>query len=129
VISWISKQEVLAIHSQLLAVFGGPRGVRDEGLLESALAHPQNYAAYTKTPSFYRLAATYAFGITRNYPFIDANKRTAMIVSFVFIEMNRIEVTASQEEAYFAFYDLAAGKITEEQLTIWFEEHSTPQKK
>jgi len=126
-ISWTSKQEALAIHNKQLALHGGPQGIRDEGLLESALARPQNYAAYASdAPSLFRLATAYAFGIAKNDAFIDGNKRTGMVVSFTFLGINGIEVTASQQDAYLTFYDLAAGKITEDELTVWFEKNSAP---
>ena len=126
-IFWISKQEALSIHNKQLALHGGPQGIRDEGLLESALARPQNYAAYAgESPSIYRLATAYAYGIAKNHAFVDGNKRTAMVVSFTFLGMNGLEVTASQQDAYFTFYDLAAGKLTEDELTAWFEKNSVP---
>jgi death on curing protein len=124
-LAWISKAETIAIHAKQLAVHGGGTGTRDEGLLESALAGPLNIAAYaTESPSLHRLAAAYAFGIAKNHPFVDGNKRTAMVVSFIFLELNGLEMTATQEEAYFVIYDLAAGHVTEDQLTAWFEDHS-----
>lgn len=126
-ILWISKTETLAIHNKQLAIYGGPQGIRDEGLLESALARPENYVAYAnESPSLPRLAAAYAFGIAKNHAFVDGNKRTAMVVSFTFLEMNGLEVIATQESAYFTIYDLAAGNLSEEELTAWFEKNSAP---
>lgn len=125
---WIEKRVVLVYHNAQLAEHGGSSGIRDEGLLESALARPLNIAAYASEPAtFYRLAAAYAFGIARNHPFVDGNKRTALVVAVAFLERNGIAVTATQQEAYFTFYDLAAGKISEDELTAWFEEHSSPE--
>ena len=124
---WIEKRVVLAYHGMQLAEHGGSTGVRDEGLLESALARPQNIAAYTDdVPTLYRLAAAYAFGIARNHPFVDGNKRTALVVAIAFLERNGVAFAASQQEAYLTFYDLAAGKLSEEELTAWFEKNSTP---
>ena len=124
---WIEKRVVLAYHDMQLAEHGGATGVRDEGLLESALARPQNIAAYTDdVPTLYRLAAAYAFGIARNHPFVDGNKRTALVVAIAFLERNGVAFAASQQEAYLTFYDLAAGKLTEEELTAWFEKNSAP---
>ncbi|MBT9332690.1 type II toxin-antitoxin system death-on-curing family toxin [Paracidobacterium acidisoli] len=126
-IFWITKEEALAIHRRQLSVHGGSDGIRDEGLLESALARPQNVAAYaSEAPSLHRLAASLAFGIAKNHPFVDGNKRTAMVTSFTFLAMNGLAMTATQEEAYFVIYDLAAGQVTEDQLTAWFEDHSAP---
>lgn len=124
---WIEKRVVLAYHDMQLAEHGGSSGLRDEGLLESALARPQNLAAYAnKAPTFHRLAAAYAFGIVRNHPFVDGNKRTALVVAIAFLERNGISFAASQEEAYLTFYDLAAGHVSEGELTAWFEKKSAP---
>jgi death-on-curing protein len=124
---WIEKRVVLAYHNMQLAEHGGSAGVRDEGLLESAMARPQNIAAYaSEPPTLLRLAAAYAFGIVRNHPFIDGNKRTALVVAIAFLERNGITFSASQQEAYLTFYDLAAGKFTEDELTAWFEKNSAP---
>jgi death-on-curing protein len=127
---WIEKRVVLAYHDMQLAEHGGSRGVRDEGLLESALARPQNIAAYASgATTVHRLAASYAFGNARNHPFVDGNKRTALVVSIAFLARNGIAFAASQEETYLIFYDLAAGKITEDELAKWFEAHSAPASK
>jgi death on curing protein len=124
---WLTKQEVLAIYALQIAHFGGAMGIRDEGLLESALARAQNIATYAEsTPSLARLAAAYGAGIVRNHPFVDGNKRTGLVAAFVFIERNGSRVTASQEEAYFVFYDLAAGRLSEEELAVWLEANSEP---
>lgn len=112
-------------HDMQLAQHGGSTGVRDEGLLESALARPQNLAAYaSEFPNLPRLAAAYAFGIARNHPFVDGNKRTALVVAIAFLERNGIAFAATQEETYFTFFRLAAGEITEDALARWFEQHS-----
>jgi death-on-curing protein len=122
---WIEKRVALAYHNMQLAEHGGSAGVRDEGLLESAMARPQNIAAYaSEPPTLFRLAAAYAFGIVRNHPFVDGNKRTALVVAIAFLERNGITFSASQQEAYLTFYDLAAGKFTEDELTAWFEKNS-----
>lgn len=124
---WIDKGQVLAIHARQLSEHGGSSGVRDENLLESALARPQNLLANSEnSPSLGRLAAAYAFDIARNHPFVDGNKRTALVVSFVFLILHGIVITATREERYFVFYDLAAGHISEEELTAWFEKNSAP---
>lgn len=115
------------MHVLQITYFGGATGIRDEGLLESALARAQNIAVYAEsTPSLARLAAAYGAGIVRNHPFVDGNKRTGLMAAFVFIERNGSLVTASQQEAYFAFYDLAAGKLSEDGLAQWLETNSEP---
>jgi death-on-curing protein len=119
---WIDKHETLAIHAQQLATHGGSDGIRDEGLLESALARPLNLLADSvETPSLTRLSAAYGFGIARNHPFVDGNKRTALVVALTFLLVNGLRVTASKEDRYFAFYDLAAGKLSEDALAQWLE--------
>jgi death on curing protein len=119
---WIREFEALAFHAQQIALFGGSDGVRDAGLLDSALARPKNLLAYSeKALTMADLAAAYAFGISSNHPFVDGNKRTAMHVAFVFLEFNGFPVTASQAEACLTFLSLAAGEITEERLAQWFE--------
>ena len=126
-ITWIDKHETLTIHAQQLAAHGGGEGIRDEGLLESALARPLNLLAYSEeAPSHARLAAAYGFGIARNHPFVDGNKRTALVVAFTFLLVNGLRVTAPKEDRYFAFYDLAAGKLSEDGLAQWLEVNSEP---
>ncbi len=123
--TWIRTFEALVFHARLIDLFGGAEGVRDLGLLESALARPRNLFAYAQaSPSLAELAAAYAVGISSNHPFIDGNKRMAMQVSFVFIESNGGSVTATQEEACVAFLQLAAGEMTEAELARWFEGHT-----
>jgi death-on-curing protein len=123
---WIRTIEALAFHSQQISLFGGSDGVRDRGLLESALARPQNLFAYAdRALTMADFAAAYAFGISSNHPFLDGNKRTAMQVAFVFLEFNGTSITATQEEACLTFLNLAAGEITESELVLWFAEHTT----
>lgn len=127
---WIDKDQVLAIHDRQLAEHGGGSGVRDDNLLESALARPQNLLAYSeKPPSLTRLAAAYAFGIARNHPFVDGNKRTSLVISFVFLLLHGVVITATREERYYTFYELAAGNMPEEELASWFEKNSAPMAK
>jgi len=124
---WLTKEEVLAMHSLQITQFGGASGIRNDGLLESALVRAQNIATYAEaTPSLARLAAAYGAGIVRNHPFVDANKRTGLVAAFVFIERNGSRVTASQEEAYIAFYDVAPGKLSEDSLAQWLDANSEP---
>jgi death-on-curing protein len=122
---WIGLAETLALHDMQLAAFGGRVGVREMGLLESALGRPRNRLTYQKPkPSLQRLAAAYAFGIVKNHPFMDGNKRTGLIIAFVFLERNGIEITASEEDAYQTFIDLASGKLSEEELVAWIDRNT-----
>jgi len=124
---WIDAIEAVIMHDRELAMHGGSTGVRDSGLLESALARPRNHWAYAETaPSLPVLAAALAFGISSNHPFVDGNKRTALVASFVFLDVNGLEVTATQEDAYGTILGLAAGEISEEQLAAWFERNTRP---
>ncbi len=127
---WMREGDCLALHNQQILLFGGLPGVRDYDLLQSALARPKNKFLYAERKStFSELAAAYAFAISSNHPFVDGNKRTAMITSFVFLEYNGVSITASQEEACLTFIALAAGKITESKLAIWFKQHSVARKR
>jgi death-on-curing protein len=123
---WIREIEALAFHAKQIALFGGIGGVRDRGLLDSALSRPRNQYAYSESVvTMAELAAAYAVGISSNHPFLDGNKRTAMQVAFVFLEFTGISVTASQEEACITFLHLAAGEIKEAELAMWIAEHTT----
>jgi death-on-curing protein len=121
---WVSKKAVLAIHSAQLAEHGGPDGIRDETLLDSALAKPLNVFAYADRPDIFRLAASYAFGIARNHAFVDGNKRTALVVSLTFLDRNGWDIVAPKEDIYFTFLRLADGSLTEDELTAWFTKHA-----
>lgn len=119
--------DAVIAHDLQLAAHGGSSGIRDQGLLESALARPKNIWAYAESPpSLPRLAAAYAFGISSNHPFVDGNKRTALVVSFAFLDVNGLEVIASQEDAFLTVLGLAAGEISEDQLSAWFERNTAP---
>jgi death on curing protein len=120
---WLDRRSVEAFHGEQLAEFGGLAGLRDEGALESALARPMNLAAYEE-PSLFELAAAYAFGIARNHPFVDGNKRTALVASFAFLELNGVTVNAREEDAVVAFVGLAAGKLSQKELSSWLESHA-----
>jgi len=122
-IKWLLEETVYAIHKRQIAEHGGSDGVRDEGLLLSALARPQNLYAYSeKTPDISALAASLAYGIAKNHPFIDGNKRTALVVSRTFLLLNGYNIKASQEEKYLTFLKLAEGNLSEEELANWFRE-------
>jgi death-on-curing protein len=121
---WVDKREVLVIHDRQLAEHGGGAGVRDESLLESALARPRNLLAYSEeSVSLYRVAAAYSSGISSNHPFVDGNKRTALVVSYLFLALNGIEIKAAHEDAYLTFLGLAEGVVSEDELARWFAEH------
>jgi death-on-curing protein len=122
---WIDLEVVLAIHDEQLAEHGGQAGVRDRGLLESALSRPQNQFAYGEH-ALPRLAASYAFGISRNHPFLDGNKRTSLVVAELFLVLNGSELTATDAECVTTFLHLAAGDLTEDQLTEWIAGHTAP---
>ena len=119
--------DAIIAHDRDLMVHGGATGIRDAGMLESALMRPRNLWLYSETPpSGCAMAAAYAFGISSNHPFIDGNKRTALLVSFVFLETNGIEVIASQEDAYLIILSMAAGEVKETELTSWFQRNTAP---
>ncbi|MEJ7846616.1 MAG: type II toxin-antitoxin system death-on-curing family toxin [Pyrinomonadaceae bacterium] len=117
-ITWVLFDAVLAIHKRQISEHGGSDGVRDEGLL-SALAHPQNRQAYSEGADVAALAAYYAFGIAKNHPFIDGNKRTALVVMRTFLSVNGYIFQASQEEKYTTFLKLAEGSLNEDEVAIW----------
>lgn len=122
---WLAVDIVLDFHAEQLAMFGGPDGIRDLGLLESALARPVNKFAYGET-SLAALAAAYGFGIARNHPFIDGNKRTALASVIVFLGLNGFWLDAPQNEMTAVILSLAAGEITEDVLAGWIGEHTRP---
>jgi death on curing protein len=122
----VDKPEVLVVHSMQLAEHGGPDGIRDETLLDSALAKPRNVFAYADSPNLPVLAASYAFGIARNHPFIDGNKRTALVISEGFLRFNGLRIVAPPEEKYLTFLHLADGSLSEEDLAAWFKSHAVP---
>jgi len=121
---WIDKPEVLVAHSRQLAEHGGSDGIRDETLLDSALAKPRNVFAYADSPTLPMLAASYAFGIARNHAFVDGNKRTALVVCEGFLRLNGQRVVAPPEEKYLTFLHLADGSLSEEDLTAWLTRHA-----
>jgi death-on-curing protein len=115
---WLTVEIVLDIHAEQLALFGGPVGLRDHALLESALARPQNKFSYGEA-DMAALAASYAFGIARNHPFVDGNKRAAFAALIVFLGLNDIEFIVPPEQATAVILSLAAGEIDEAALTRW----------
>jgi death-on-curing protein len=119
---WVSTRAALAAHREQLAEHGGGDGIRDAGMFESAMARPQNLAAYGR-PDLAALAASYAFGLARNHPFIDGNKRTAAVVCEGFLGKNGSLLNASNAELVPIFLALAAGELSEEELARWLREH------
>jgi death-on-curing protein len=116
---WLDATDALAIHDRQLAEHGGGTGVRDPGMLESALGRPVNRWAYGEDDRC-ALAAAYAFGVARNHPFIDGNKRTAWVLARLFLALNRVAVAFSPEDAINTVLALAAGELSEEELAGWF---------
>lgn len=125
---WVSREVILAIHLRLLARFGGASGIREEGLLESALARPQQLFAYGK-PSLPELAAAYAEGIVRNHPFVDGNKRAGFMAAYTFLAANGQQLTAPEEEAVLQTLALAAGEIQAAEYAAWLADNIAPRGK
>lgn len=119
---WLALEIVLDIHAEQLALFGGGDGIRDTGLLESALARPANKFAYGES-DLAALAAAYAFGIAKNHPFVDGNKRAAFASIIVFLGLNGIDFMVPPEEATVMILALAAGEVSEENLTRWIRDN------
>lgn len=122
---WVDLAVAIAAHEEQLAEHGGAVGVRDSNMLESAMARPLNLVAHGE-PDAAELAASYAFGIARNHPFVDGNKRTAAVVSETFLVLNGLKLTCDDVELVTTFLALAAGELTVEQLSDWFRAHIEP---
>jgi len=120
---WLLEEFVLSVHDMVLATHGGPAGISEPKMLESALARPVNKFGYEPATSLHDLVASYSYGIAMNHPFVDGNKRTALVCGLVFLEINGIEIKASEAETVVAFAALAAGKLSEDELGQWFKEH------
>ena len=120
---WLSRDVVLTIHSQQIALYGGASGVRDGGLLDTALARPRNLWA-DGSASLVELGAAYAVGIVRNHAFVDGNKRTAFLAMYTFLVRNGLEVMASEAELASAMLELAGGSIVESSFVGWLREHT-----
>jgi death on curing protein len=110
---WLDERDALLLHDRLLALHGGATGVRDAGLLASALARPQQYFSYTEKPSLIQMGALYTAGIVSNHPFVDGNKRTGFVMGILFLELNGHAFTASEEAAAQAVIALASGAMDE----------------
>ena len=120
---WISKLSIMLLHAESLAENGGIEGLRDEGLLESALARPRNLFAYEDVKDLAKLAAAYATGITRNHPFVDGNKRAAFLTVGLFLGRNGFRLQADKADATRLMFAVASGETDEEQLAFWVREH------
>lgn len=120
---FLDEDIVIAIHEEQLSQHGGGVGIRDVGLLESALAKPLNALAYNPSVDIAALAASYAFGIARNHPFIDGNKRTAYVAMELFLALNEAILVASDEESLLAMLALASGEIGEAEYADWIRSH------
>jgi death on curing protein len=119
-IIWLLEETVIAIHYRQISEHGGGEGLRDEGLLSSAMARPKNLLTYSKPrPDLAALAAAYAYGIARDHPFVDGNKRTALVAARTFLILNGVDLEATQDEKYLTFLALAKGTLTEKQLAEW----------
>ena len=124
---WISKQALVLLHGESLATHGGREGMRDEGLLQSALMRPQNIVAYAdadNAPDAAALAASYGVGIAKNHPFVDGNKRAAFLAVGLFLFLNGLRLQASQAEATVTMLTVAAGDMLEEDFAAWLRAHS-----
>jgi death-on-curing protein len=120
---WVLREVVLLAHEQSLAQFGGSIGIRDEGLLDSALGKPHNRFAYGK-PNLFELAASYAFGLVKDHPFIDGNKRAGFLVAVVFLESNGYRFYATEVDAALRTLALAAGELSEAAFAEWLKVNS-----
>jgi death on curing protein len=121
---WIEEREVVAIHDRLLALHGGASGLRDRGLLESALARPRQHHAYADSSDVVERAALYTAGIVRNHPFVDGNKRTGFVIGVLFLELHGLDFKASEADATQAIIVLAAGTLDEAAYAAWMRENA-----
>ena len=122
--AWLDERDALTLHERLLASHGGAEGVRDTGLLESAIARPRQLAAYGDDPDVNDLAAAYTAGIVGNHPFVDGNKRVGFVLGVLFLEINGARFTASEEAATRAVLDLAAGNMDMAGYAVFLRENS-----
>jgi death-on-curing protein len=122
--NWLLREVVLAVHDQLIAQFGGGTGLRDEGLLDSTLARPMHLAAYSQ-PTVAEMAASYAFGLVKNHPFIDGNKRIGFVAAVLFMELNGLQFQASEADAVIQTLALATGDLSEADYATWLAAHSS----
>ncbi|KYK45535.1 type II toxin-antitoxin system death-on-curing family toxin [Bradyrhizobium diversitatis] len=119
---WLTRRIIIAIHDEQLAIHGGASGLRDEGMLESALDRPRNEWSY-ESADLPELAAAYAFGIARNHPLVDGNKRTSLLALYTFLGVNGIDFVVPEAEAAAMILSLAAGEVSEESLARWIRDN------
>jgi death-on-curing protein len=120
---WLSREECLALHEMMLSQYGGGEGLRDDNMLESALAKPRQLFAYAK-PTMFDLAASYVFGVVKNHPFIDGNKRTGFMLGAGFLERNGCKFNADEADAAMRTLALAAGELSEKEYAAWLKKNS-----
>lgn len=119
-IIWLLQETIIAIHHRQISEHGGSEGLRDEGSLSSAVARPENLLANGEPPpDLASLAAAYAYGIARDHPFVDGNKRTALVAARTFLILNGVDLDATQDDKFLTFLNLAGGVISEEELADW----------
>lgn len=121
---WLTPRIVTAIHAQAIALVGGASGIRDQGLLESALDRPRNLADYGDSPSIFDLAAAYCVGIVRNLPFIDGNKRTGYLAAHTFLELNVYDVAPEEADIVTVIMGIAEGAYDESLVAGWLQDSS-----
>jgi death-on-curing protein len=126
---WIDERDALTLHDRLLALHGGAVGLRDDGLLKSALARPQQHFAYAESPDIVDMAAAYTSGIVRNHPFVDGNKRTGFVLGVLFLELNGYRFNASEEDAAQMVLELASGNLEEAGYIAFLRAHASVGKK
>ena len=119
---WLTAAMIVAIHDEQLAIHGGSAGLRDNGLLESALDRPRNKWAYEQE-ALPELAAAYGYGIARNHPFVDGNKRTALLAIYTFLGVNDVDFIVPEADAAAIILSLAAGEVSEESLARWIRDN------
>ena len=124
--TWVNRDALRLLHDESLARHGGSGGMRDVGLFESALCRPENLATYGN-PDVFECAAAYAYGLTKNHPFVDGNKRVAFLACGLFLYLNGYRLTASPAEATLAMLALAAGELEEAAFSSWLRQHTTPE--
>jgi len=123
---WLTRPMVEAIHSESAAIFGGATGVRDEGLLESAIDRPQNIYAYENAATIFQLAAAYCYGLIQNHPFFDGNKRVGLLAANAFLSLNGYSFEPRETEVVTMIMSVADGTLGEDTLAVWFSDFSTP---
>jgi death-on-curing protein len=121
---WLGRLAVDEAHYQQIRAHGGSHGIRDENALEAALARPRHRWSYSPSAGLSALAAAYAFGLMRDHPYVDGNKRTALVVLVAFLDLNGVDLTASDGEALLAMLAVAAGELAEAELVGWIDAHS-----